>query len=335
MTTSTTTPKNELLLDTLRAMRLQEVNGYRIVPTSHLSEIVRLKHRNPQDENKSDDGDDSIIFTEDVLSVYLKWRTQMVRWCFSIAHACHFQNETVEITMSIMDRYVAVHDSDMTLLLDALQYQLSCMACMYTAIKVHEPQCLTPQQMEHLSGGRFTYQQIQETEAQILKAIQWRVNPPTAIAFVRCLLELSLPESHNLPDNQKTLLEVVETQIELALAEDLFIPVKASSLALSALMNAVQSVLLQEHSHVSPFYWNTFAEALHVDKESGKVEIQALRKAIQSLVLDSLLGGADSQMASSRSTEQQETSQKKQASNDASHERSPRSVISSRRYSTQ
>jgi hypothetical protein len=84
--------------------------------------------------------------------------------------------------MSIMDRYVAVHSE--TLLLDALQYQLSCMACMCTASKVLKSQCLTPQQVEHLCGGRLTHQQIQETESQILSAIQWRVNPPTAIAFV-------------------------------------------------------------------------------------------------------------------------------------------------------
>jgi hypothetical protein len=322
MTTSTTTPTNELLLDTLRAMRMQEVNGYRI-PTSHLAEIVQ-KDRNPQKEKKSEDGDDSIIFTEEVLSVYLSWRTQMVRWCYTIAQACHFQKETVEIAMSIMDRYLAVHSD--TLMLDSSQYQLSCMACMYTAIKVHESKCLSPQQMEHLSGGRFTHQQIQETEVQILKAIQWRVHPPTAIAFVRYLLELSLPELHSLPDNRKTLLEVAEAQIELALGDDLFIPVKASSLALAALMNAVQSVL--QHSHLS-FYWYTFAVALLVNQESGKVKIQTLRKALQSLVLGSL-GGADIQIASSRSTEQQETSQK-QASN-ASHERSPISVVSNRRY---
>jgi hypothetical protein len=56
-----------------------------------------------------------------------------------------------------------------------------------------------------LCGGRLTHQQIQETESQILSAVQWRVNPPTAIAFVRGLLELSLPESHKLPDNRTTL----------------------------------------------------------------------------------------------------------------------------------
>jgi hypothetical protein len=254
----------------------------------------------------------------------------MVRWCYTIAQACHFQKETVEITMSIMDRYVAVKSD--SLMLDALQYQLSCIACMYTASKVHEPECLTLQQMEHLCGGRFTHQQIQDTEYQILTAIQWRVNPPTAIAFVRCLLELSLPESHSLPDNRMRILEVVEAQIELALADELFFPVEASSLALAALMNAVQSVL--QHSHLS-YYWYIFAEVLLMDlRETSKSKIQTLRKALRSLVLDSL-GGADIQLASSsRSTEQEETIQKQKRPR-TSHDRSPISVVSNKRYSTQ
>jgi hypothetical protein len=76
LTSATSTPNNELLLDTLRAMRLQEVNGYRI-QSSHLAEIVQLKeHRNTsQEEKKSEDGDDNIIFTEEELSVYLSSRT--------------------------------------------------------------------------------------------------------------------------------------------------------------------------------------------------------------------------------------------------------------------
>jgi hypothetical protein len=53
------------------------VNGYRI-QSSHLAETVQLKeHRNTsQEEKKSEDGDDNIIFTEEELSVYLSWRTQ-------------------------------------------------------------------------------------------------------------------------------------------------------------------------------------------------------------------------------------------------------------------
>jgi hypothetical protein len=323
MTSATTTPTNELLLDTLQAMRMQEVNAYRI-STSHLVEIVQDDRS--QEEKKTEDGDDSIIFKDKILSVYLSWRSEMVRWSYSIAQVCHFQKETVEITISIMDRYVAV-DSEI-LLLDAWQYQLACMACMYTASKVHESQCLTPQQMEHLSRGRFTRQQIVQKEAQILKAIQWRVNPPTAIAFVRCLVE-SLPQAYNLPDNRTTILEVVEAQIELALADPMFIPVKASSLALAALMNAVQNVL--QHSHLS-FYWYTFTEALLMNQETVEAKIETLQMRL-SLGLGSLRG-ADIQIASSsRSTKQPETILKR--TSETLHERSPRSVVSNKRYSTQ
>jgi hypothetical protein len=250
----------------------------------------------------------------------------MVRWSYSIAQVCHFQKETVEITMSIMDRYVAVHSE--ILLLDAWQYQLACMACMYTASKVHESQCLTPQQMEHLSRGRFTHQQIVRKEAQILDAIQWRVNPPTAISFVQCLLE-SLPQAHNLPNNRTTVLEIAEAQIELALADPMFIPIKASSLALAALMNAIQSVL--QHSDLS-FYWYTFAEALLMNQETSKAKIQTLQMAL-SLGLGSIRG-ADIQIASSsRSTKQPKTILKRPS--ETLHGRSPRSVVSNKRSSIQ
>jgi hypothetical protein len=105
--------------------------------------------------------------------------------------------------------------------------------------------CLTPRQIEHLSSGRFTPEQIETTEMGILSALLWRVNPPTAISFVQNLLEL-VP-CHRLPEQRDVMLEVVETQLELAVSDKYeafrFVNVKASSLGFVALMNYLERVL--------------------------------------------------------------------------------------------
>lgn len=246
-----------MAIDVLRSMRLQESGSYKI-PTSHLESILQISSCSSsssgtccppspgsQDPAQAED-DPSEKYGEkmnpDELTAYLGWRRQMIEWSYRIAETCKFSKETIEIATSILDRYVATNP---LIMLDSGCYQLSCMACLYTACKMNEPTCLSPKQMEKISGCRFDNQALQVAEVTILTALQWRVNPPTAIAFARNLLNSqNLQDDFGIPSKQQVaVLEVVEIQIEQATADELFLPIRASGIALAAVLNALRGYL--------------------------------------------------------------------------------------------
>jgi hypothetical protein len=135
-----------------------------------------------------------------------------------------------------------------------------------------------------MSCGRFTPEKIETMEMQILSALQWRVNPPTAISFVQNLLEL-VP-SYRLPERD-AMLEVVETQIELAMSDEAFVTTaKAPSLGFAALMNCLELFLGRGKM---PFYYYIFTHALGCeDRDTFKSTSDKLRKQLHSLIVGCL-----------------------------------------------
>jgi hypothetical protein len=300
------TPR-ELTRDILRAMRKQEENAYRI-PTQHLKELVLKECAKEEDCGESD-----LLFS------YFRWRGEMSAWCYSIAKQCDFQNGTVEIAISMADRYVAASTDVIT---DSSNFQIVCVACLYTSTKIHEERCLTSGQMEQLSFGRYPSKEIEEMEMQVLSAIQWRVNPPTAISFARNLLEL-VP-LNNFPD-RRLVLEVVEAQIELAMTNAEFISITASLIGFAALMNGLQCVL--GHSR-SCYYFHIFAPHLGFDKAACKSKSRKLQTKLSSLVAGTLNCGYDETAAEASNDKGIEEPCKPSASYPAS----PASVIIKRKY---
>ena len=78
-------------------------------------------------------------------------------------------------------------------------------------------------------------QQVEEMEREILKAIQWRVNPPTALAFVSKFLDL-IPPHHMMNDTVRGVaMDLAKFQIEIAVTDYGLITVSPSTVALAAL----------------------------------------------------------------------------------------------------
>ena len=200
----------------------------------------------------------------------------MVDWFFQIAETFDFKMETIEITMSILDRYVA---SNTNLMNDGEKYQLAALTALYTAAKVHEECCLTPYHIQEISQGKFTCETIMEEEQRILFAVKWLVNPPTARTFARILL--SLIPSAFLPKKQKrAVLDLVQKQIDLTLYEDIFVPTKPSTVAVSALFNGLAGVT--GDTKLPSFLRHRILKALDLDKNSWH-SISTVRKVLCNL----------------------------------------------------
>jgi hypothetical protein len=124
---------------------------------------------------------------------------------------------------------------------DCKVFQLAAMTCLYTAIKIREPQSMEPSLVVQLSKGAFTEKQVTDMELEILNAIQWRMNPPTALSFINHFLAL-LPETMMSPSDRVTMYEFAKFQTELAVLEYSLVGVDASTVALAAVLNAIETL---------------------------------------------------------------------------------------------
>jgi len=226
--------------ETLRAMLLQEERYYRVPSFS--------SHRSNSsiNDNGGDDGG--------------RHRKRMTQWCRQVADYCKFSRETVEIAVGYVDRYYycravaennqpsssycsRIGDSSMD---DNEKYQLVFLAAMYTAIKVHEREAISPGVASKLSRGRFSSRQIEDAEFELLRALDWHVNPPTAASFARQLVSVLVPGDDD--DSDGLLSKQVERHIELSVHESELVSVRKSTIAYCCL----QKVLQEEGSLLLP-----------------------------------------------------------------------------------
>ena len=168
-------------------------------------------------------------------------RHVMAKWCCEIADFCKYKRETVAIAMNCLDRFMSTPVGHQ-ILLDRNAYQLASMTALYSAVKIHEQEAMDPNLVSSLSRGVHSAKAVEEMEFKMLKAIQWRVNPPSAMSFVRSMMEL-VPDHIVGPTERETVLEISRFQIELSVNEYDFCRYQASSVAFAALLNSFESLV--------------------------------------------------------------------------------------------
>ena len=210
-------------LDRLAAMRRQEEGGYATRDCFHQQAEIAMASRCALH-----------------IDIDIDCRDKMCEWCYQIVKFCKFSRETVEIAMSYLDRFMLT-PAGTAALADRNIYQLASMTCLYTAVKIHERQALHPQIVSQLSRGTYTEEQIEQMEIAILTALEWRMNPPTALSFVREYLRL-IPNDSLSQQVRKAVMEITNFQIELAVSDYKFISTPASTIAYCSFMNALDSI---------------------------------------------------------------------------------------------
>lgn len=156
------------------------------------------------------------------------WRRQMCDWAYTAMDTFELDREIVAVAFDMLDRYLA-NEIKSELTFTREDFQLYVMVCLYTAVKVLEPsRKLSIEALVDMSRGYYSAEDVKVTELEILQSLRWRINPPTAIAFVRLLLEL-------VPESRQHLLDACKQFTELAVADSFFVPYTASSIATAAI----------------------------------------------------------------------------------------------------
>jgi len=217
----------EQTLETIEAMRRQEDHhGYYCV-TDYLSELPKF---------------DTATCSLDTppAPVDALCRSVMATWCNEIAECCNYKKETVAIAMNCLDRFMAT-SSGQEVLLDRNLYQLASMTALYSSVKIHEAEAMDPKMVSRLSRGVHSAVAVEEMESKMLKAIEWRVNPPTAMSFVRMIIQELVPDHLLNPCEKETIIDLTRFQIELTVNEYNFSTCNGSSIAFACMLNAFES----------------------------------------------------------------------------------------------
>ena len=246
------------VIQTIKAMQNQEQH---YAATDYLSTFPSIDH---DKNNTNDDVDESSVFlsTDDInntAKVDEECRMLMAQWCRDVAGTCNYQQETVAIALNILDRFMATSTD---ILFDRNQFQLASMTSLYISAKIHEHECMDSNLISALSRGGHTKQDVENMESNILRTLQWRVNPPTASSFIRLTGDLMLLSNITSsiststisgvaldPYELQVIMDIAQQQIHMVMIEYTFgcCCHKESEIAFAALLNAIVSCLGNDH----------------------------------------------------------------------------------------
>ena len=148
------------------------------------------------------------------------------------------------------------------------------MTALYTAVKIHEAEAMDPNLVSKLSRGAYAPCEIEEMERILLTGLQWRVNPPTTMSFVRALMDLIPEETFEL-ETRNALIDVTKFQIELMVGREELFLTPASLVALAALQNSLASLPID--SQLSEYILYVVSNALQWDsRDSAVMNVQNL-----------------------------------------------------------
>jgi hypothetical protein len=249
---STTSIDTEAIFSTVQAMRRQEETSYWNRESLYQSAPDSVFANGPMHA-------DAVVDID--------CRSKMAAWCYQVIDFCRFNRETASIAINYLDRYM-ITEQGATVWADRIQFQLAAMTCLYTAVKIHEPEAMDPKLVSTLSRGGYSTTEVEVMEFTILSALQWRMNPPTALAFVRQFLEL-IPVDVVDQSMRETVHDITKFQTELAVTERTFVTVKASTIAFGSLMNSLESLQLDDQ--VLGYIRYTLCQAIGIDRSDEDV----------------------------------------------------------------
>jgi len=221
-------------------------------------------------------------------------RTRVCKWMFHIIDIMGLQHETAAIAISYLDRFMSIsclHKAKQkrsTTRCNRREYQLVASTSLYIAIKIHEPFVLRPEVISSLTRGLVTPDTIIACEKIILTTLRWRMNGPTPHQFINYILKL-LPSSSTSTSSTtdqlvNKLCESSHSWIETAIKDYACIPLRSSTVALSALLNSLEDIS-QGADHCLPSeakyqFIQAVSNALEVDNIEGSPLIKACRKRL-------------------------------------------------------
>lgn len=119
-----------------------------------------------------------------------KMRYILVDWLVEVADLKQFSRDTLYMTVSLVDRYLAQH------VVTRKTLQLLGIACMVIAARFSENEVITIREAAWLTDNTYTYEKVVRTMGKALCAAHGRLRVSTHLDFLRLFISLSPVDKH-------------------------------------------------------------------------------------------------------------------------------------------
>lgn len=175
-------------------------------------------------------------------------REQIAEWSFRVVDYFRIDREVVALSLSFLDRFLATCRCDRT------SFKLAATTTLNLAVKLLYPCKLADLGiLSDLSRGEFDMRDVAKMEASVLKALNWDLHPPTSTAFASIFLDYFFASrvvnisSTDLDD----IYDVSSFFCELAVCDYFFVSMRASTIALAAILNSLEGMFGPENTLAS------------------------------------------------------------------------------------
>jgi hypothetical protein len=169
------------------------------------------------------------------------WRRKLCDWCYDVVDTFGTDREIVSIALNYFDRYNTLKKSFR--LINMRSFQLLAVTCLFIAHKIYakrdeESRKLTIDAFERLSRDMFCRKDIESKEIDVLRTLQWLVNPPTSLTFLFCFLEAIPKRDCHL----QAVFEVARYLCEVSVCiASIFLSYKQSVIAYASIICGIES----------------------------------------------------------------------------------------------
>lgn len=166
------------------------------------------------------------------------WREKVSQWCYDVADHLNEDRSIVYVAMTILDRYCETFTTP----INEKKYEISSLSSIFLAVHIAGSGDLTLSELVSMSRGGVAVKDIIGEATIIADAIALSDPILTPVDFVRSAIQHITPLNDSL--HKQALLDSASYMIELAVCDSFFSNCKASSVAVAALLNALELVVV-------------------------------------------------------------------------------------------
>jgi len=199
-------------------------------------------------------------------------REQIVEWSFRVVDYFHIDREVIALSLSMLDRFLAICKCDRS------TFKLAATTTLHVAVKLLHP-CKLGELgiLSDLSRGEFDMRDVALMEKHILESLNWKLHPPTSIAFCNLLLDyfFSSQNIDMVPTDVEDLYDISSFFTELAVCDYYFVGLTQSAVAIASIINALEGMFGPENK-VAPRILKCASEMNIYQKEDLSVTTHRL-----------------------------------------------------------
>ncbi len=180
-------------------------------------------------------------------------RAELVDWCYKVVDLFKFDREVVAKAMDMVDRFLSKSKScDLAykILHDRIQFQLLTVTALYISIKINEEIVIGSELFSIISCDLYSISDIEDMELSLLCGLSWYISAPTTLQIASHILKLI--SSHiTIQLRRQTwaaILDEVLYQAEHAVRDYFFVTQRPSTVAIAAILNAI-NLVEEAHDH--------------------------------------------------------------------------------------